>query len=95
MIIDLHETNDSLKVLKLCILYFDEIVIQLPKYYYYVSKKDNNFLRQIYYLKEYYNVNIQYSKYDIFEIQGANAKAPKELGSFSWNVLFDNLVSAY
>ena len=69
MIINLNGSNDSLKVLKLCILYFEEIVIQLPKFYYYVSEKNDDFLRQIYYLKQYYNVDLKYSKYDIFEIE--------------------------
>lgn len=95
MIINLNGSNDSLKVLKLCILYFEDIIIQLPKYYYYVSKKDNDFLKQIYYLKEYYNVEIRYSKYDVFEIEGENAKAPSELANFSWNIVFDNLDSIF
>lgn len=67
MYINLTGIQNSIKILKLCILYFDDINIEIPWYYdqnnsYHI---ENDFTNQLTYLEKYFNLKISFQEFDI------------------------------
>ncbi len=67
MYINIGGTDDSLNMLKLCILYFDDVVIEIPWFY---DKEntfhiENEFTNQLFYLEKYFDVKISFQEFDM------------------------------
>lgn len=67
MNVNLVGTQNSLDVLKLCILYFDEIKIEIPWFYDKSSSFhiENDFTNQLTYLEKYFNIKIFFHEFDM------------------------------
>lgn len=67
MNINLVGIQDSIKILKLCILYFDDINIEIPWFYDSNSSfhLENNFTDQLIYLKNFFDVRISFLEFDM------------------------------
>ena len=67
MNVNLVGTQNSLNILKLCILYFDEINIEIPWFYdqSYRFHIENDFTNQLKYLKKYFNIKVSFLEFDM------------------------------
>ena len=67
MNINLMGTDDSINILKLCLLYFDEVTIEIPWFYDTESSFhiENDFTKQLFYLKKHFGINTSFFEFNM------------------------------